>query len=175
MNKKESIKEIQYIIKYKFKNIKNLYNCLSHPVFNPIKNKSKKKHANEFERLEFLGDRVLGLTIASLIYNKFQKLNEGDLTKKFSFLVQRDFLYKIALELKLNIFLKYNIQNINHRLNKSILSDFVESLIGAIFVDGGIKEASKFITFYWNPYLDLTESNETESQNKITRNISKKI
>ena len=96
MNKKESIEEIQSILKYQFKNKKNLLNCFKNPGFYKIISRSKKRLANEFERLEFLGDRGLGLVVASLIYNKFENLNEGDLTKKCSYVVQRDFLYKIA-------------------------------------------------------------------------------
>ena len=72
----------------------------------------------------------------------------GNLTKKFSFLVQRDFLYKISLELNLDEFLKYSKQKTNSTINKSILSDSLESLIGAIYIDGGLQAAKKFIKLY---------------------------
>ena len=174
MNKKKSVEEIQNIIKYKFKNKINLNNCLTHPGFNMSYRKSKKKIANEFERLEFLGDRVLGLIIASLIYNKYKNFNEEDLTKKFSFLVKGDFLYKIALNINLDIFLKYSQAKNSHRINKSILSDTLESLIGAIYIDGGLKAATKFIKLYWNQYLDLKETIVTDSKTKLQEISQKK-
>ena len=91
------INKIQKILQYQFKNIENLKNSLTHPSIFKFKEKPKDKYIYEFERLEFLGDRVLGLVVASLIFKKFKDYNEGDLSKKFSFLVQREFLYKIAL------------------------------------------------------------------------------
>ena len=82
MKTNKLVEEIQNTIKYKFKNKNNLINSLTHPGFYRSYNKSKKYIPNEFERLEFLGDRVLGLIVASLIYNKFKDFNEGYLTKK---------------------------------------------------------------------------------------------
>ena len=175
MNQNISVEEIQNIINYKFKNIIILKNCLTHPGFYKNYSVSNIKVANEFERLEFLGDRVLGLIVASLVYDKFKDFNEGDLTKKFSFLVQGDFLYKIALNLKLDTFLHYTKQKTNtYRLNKSVLSDSLESLIGAIYIDGGLKAATKFIKLYWTPYLNLTETIETDSKTKLQEISQKK-
>ena len=168
-------KEFELIIAYRFKDKKNLSNSLIHPSSYKVKKDRSINNIYEFERLEFLGDRVLGLTIASLIYNKFQKLNEGDLTKKFSFLVQGEFLYKIALNLNLDTFIKYNKQKTNYRYNKSILSDSLESLIGAIYVDGGLKEATNFIKLFWTPYLDLTKTIETDSKTKLQEISQKKF
>ena len=160
-------KDIELIIEYSFKNKKNLRNSLIHP--SSYKNKKYKpiNHLYEFERLEFLGDKILGLSIASLIFYKFNDFNEGALTKKLSYLVQRDFLYKIALELKLDKFLKYSHKKGNNILNKSILADSVESLIGSIFVDGGYNSALKFIKKFWSPYLNLQESNEQDPKTKL--------
>ena len=175
MNQNISVEEIQNIIKYKFKNIIILKNCLTHPGFYKSYSNSNIKIANEFERLEFLGDRVLGLIVASLVYDKFKDFNEGDLTKKFSFLVQGDFLYKIALNLKLDTFLHYTKQKTNtYRLNKSVLSDSLESLIGAIYIDGGLQAAKKFIKLYWTPYLDLKKTIETDSKTQLQEISQKK-
>ena len=157
-------KEIELIIAYSFKNKKNLRNSLMHP--STLKNKSI-NNLYEFERLEFLGDKILGLSIASLIFYKFNDFNEGALTKKLSYLVQKEFLYKIALELKLDKFLKYSHKKVNNVLNKSILADSVESLIGSIFVDGGYYSAFKFIKKFWSPYLNLQESNEQDPKTKL--------
>ena len=78
----KKIKELEKIIKYNFKNLSTLEKALTHKSFdNNINN----------EKLEFLGDRVLGLAISSIIYGKFPKNNEGDLSKKLSYLVPKKF------------------------------------------------------------------------------------
>jgi len=91
-------KDIELIIEYSFKNKENLKNSLIHPSSYKDKKNKPINHLYEFERLEFLGDKILGLSIASLIFYKFNDFNEGALTKKLSYLVQRNFLYKINIE-----------------------------------------------------------------------------
>jgi len=117
--------------------------------------------------LEFLGDRVLGIVIAFLIFDKYKNFNEGSLTQKMSYLVQKDFLYKIALEIKIDKILKYSHKKNSARMNTSILADSVESLIGSIYVDSGYNAAFKFIKNIWDPYLDLKASNEQDSKTKL--------
>ena len=160
-------KEFELIIAYTFKDKKNLSNSLIHPSSFEIKKVRSINNLYEFERLEFLGDKILGLSVASLIFYKFNDFNEGALTKKISYLVQRDFLYKIALELKLDNFLRYSRKRENNRMNKSILADSVESLIGSIYVDGGYNSAFKFIKKFWSPYLNLQESNQQDPKTKL--------
>ena len=160
-------KDIESIIEYSFKKKDNLKNSLIHPSSYKDKKNKSINHLYEFERLEFLGDKILGLSVASLIFYKFNDFNEGGLTKKLSYLVQRDFLYKIALELKLDNFLKYSRKKENNRVNKSILADSVESLIGSIFVDGGYNSAFKFIKKFWLPYLNIQESNVQDPKTKL--------
>ena len=167
MNLRKTIKEIELILGYTFKIKKNLTNSLIHPSFYKYKKGKLINKVNEFERLEFLGDRVLGITIAFLIFKKFINFDEGNLSKKLSFLVQRDFLYKIALELKLDEILQYSHKKENIRMNKSIMADTVESLIGGIFIDRGYTSAYNFIKMIWDPYLDLHESNEQDSKTRL--------
>ena len=103
-----------------------------------------------------------------MIFNKFVKYDQGDLSKKFSYLVQREFLYKIALELNLEIFLNFIKQKkINKKMNKSILADSIESIIGAIFIDGGYASSYKFIKRTWSPYLNILDSNEIDPKTKL--------
>jgi len=161
------IKDIELIIEYSFRYKENLRNSLIHPSSYKDKKNKPINHLSEFERLEFLGDKILGLSVASLIFYKFNDFNEGALSKKLSYLVQRDFLYKIALDLKLDNFLKYSRNKENNRVNKSILADSVESLIGSIFVDGGYNSAFKFIKKFWLPYLNIQESNVQDPKTKL--------
>ena len=174
MNQDNSINKLQKILRYKFKTKKNLINSLTHPSYHQDLSKGLVLPFNNFERYEFLGDRVLGLVISSLIFDKFNKNNEGDLTKKLSYLVQKEFLYKIALELKIDNYLQYNKKKINDRLHKSILSDTIESIIGAIYIDGGYKAAHKVITHIWKPYLDFSSINMTDAKTQLQEISQKK-
>ncbi len=142
------------IINYKFKNKLLLDQSLTHPSFY-TENNIKIKKNNQFERYEFLGDRVLGLIIANILLKKFSNFNEGDLSKRYSYLVQKNFLYKISQDLSLNNILLYNSKKNNEKMISSILSDAVESLIGAIFLDGGYKNSYNFINKFWNKYLEI--------------------
>ena len=142
---KKNIYIFEKKIGYSFKKNEILIASLIHPSFTKDNKIKKNILYPEFERLEFLGDRVLGLVIASLIYSRFVNLNEGDLSKKLSYLVQKNFLYKISTELSLNKFLKFSFKKQNEKMNISIFADAVEALIGAIFIDGGYISSLKFI------------------------------
>ena len=169
------INKIQKILQYQFKNIENLKNSLTHPSIFKFKEKPKDNYIYEFERLEFLGDRVLGLVVASLIFKKFKDYNEGDLSKKFSYLVQRDFLYKIALKIDLENYLVFNKhKKSDTRLNKSILADSFESLIGAIYIDGGYQKSYSFIKRIWTPYLNELITNELNPKSWLQEITQKK-
>ena len=164
-------------IKYKFKDLNILKQSLTHPSFY-IDSKSVEKKFNQFERLEFLGDRVLGLVVASLLFNKNINLKEGDLSKKYSYLVQKDFLYKISQQLSIQKYLLYDFNKKNKKMLISILSDAVESLIGAIFIDGGYRAAFNFINLHWKPYLDIEISNIQDPKTalqELSQQISKKL
>ena len=171
----KQIQEIQNILHYKFKNLNNLKSSLIHPSSFKSNKKNKNIYIYEFERLEFLGDRVLGLVVAFLIFNKFKDYNEGDLSKKFSYLVQRDFLYKIALKINLENYLVFNKQKKSDtRLNKSILADSFESLIGAIYIDGGYHKSYSFIKRIWTPYLNELITNELNPKSWLQEITQKK-
>ncbi len=158
-------------IGYTFKDKKILINSLIHPSF-IIDN--KKNNSSDFERLEFLGDRVLGLAISSIIYKKFINNNEGDLSKKLSYLVQKNFLYKISTDIKIESILRFNFKK-NHKMNISILADSIESLIGAIYLDGGFTNAKKFINIIWGPYLNINELNMQDAKTKLQELSQQKL
>jgi len=162
----KKINKFEIAIGYIFKNKKLLINSLVHPSSFTDSKKNKIKVANDFERLEFLGDRVLGLAISSIIFVKFEENNEGDLSKKLSYLVQKNFLHKISIDLKIDDILNYSFKK-NEKMNVSILADSIESLIGAIYIDGGFGNAKKFINKFWGPYLDINEKNMQDFKTKL--------
>ena len=169
----KKINLFEKLIEYKFNNKNLLKQSLTHPSFY-IKNKLDEKKLNQFERLEFLGDRVLGVIISSMLYNKFKNLNEGDLSKKFSYLVQKKFLYKISSDLLLDKIVLYDFKKNNNKMVISILSDSVESIIGSIFVDGGYNSSYNFIKKFWSPYLDI-EVSKTQDPKTLLQEISQQL
>ena len=174
MISKKKINQLEKIISYKFKDKKLLVNALVHSSYIAENKKKNLKEASDFERLEFLGDRVLGLAISSIIYKKFNKNNEGDLSKKLSYLVQKNFLYKISTNLEIDKFLKFSSKK-NNKMNISILSDSIESIIGALYLDGGFMIAQKFIKSTWGPYLDIENKNMQDPKTNLQELSQQKL
>ena len=135
------IDDFEKIIDYKFKNESLLFEALTHSSSTKVKSNENKKN---YERLEFLGDRVLGLVLAEYFFKLFPDSNEGYLNDYFQKYANQDFLSKFAKKIKISDFIKTqkgdDLDN-----NKSILSDVIESLIGAIYLDSNIDECRKFI------------------------------
>ena len=107
------------------------------------------------ERLEFLGDHVLGLCIAELLYSHFSDEPEGSLARRLSSLVSRETLFEVAEQLTLTSYIKVggSEADLEHR-TASILSNACEALIGAIYIDAGIGAAKCFIIRYWQPLME---------------------
>ena len=113
------------------------------------------------ERLEFLGDAVLELVVTEYLYHKFTNKPEGELTALRSALVKKETLKQISDELKLYQYLKLSkgeTKSINNQT--TILANVVEALVGAIFLDGGIKPAKEFLSTYLLPKLEIIISNQ---------------
>lgn len=108
-----------------------------------------------YERLEFLGDRVLGLTIAHALYERYPNEPEGNLSKRFNGLVDRATCAENGRELGLPALIRLGKQAREDGANQSdnVVGDVVEALIGALFLDGGIAVAQAFILKIWEPDL----------------------
>ena len=132
-------------IKYTFNDTSNLNEALTHSSYD---NNSK---VQNYERLEFLGDRVLGLIIASKLYLQNIKSSEGDLAKKLSFLVCKSTLKKIANEIELEKYVKHS-KKIDSL--ESIKANALEALIGAIYLDSNLDKTSKVISNLWKKYFN---------------------
>jgi ribonuclease-3 len=134
---------------YKFKNTALFDLAMLHP--------SLKKRGNlaSYERLEFLGDRVIGLIIAEMLYKKFPSLDEGKLAVAHSMLVRSETLAKIAMNLKLDKKVRMDISEERNkgRANKNNLEDVIEALLGAIYLDGGFDCAKAFIEVHWADFV----------------------
>lgn len=108
------------------------------------------------ERLEFLGDRVLGLAIAERLYTRFAEENEGQLARRFAGLTSREALAQVAAKLHLDDFVTTSAQDkeTSERGRASLLADAMESVLGALFLDGGLMVAGDFIHTHWDALID---------------------
>ena len=131
--------EVKSTIGYQFDSNSLLLDALIHPSFILDKNN------NNFERLEFLGDRVLGLVIANFLFDKFSEESEGDLALRLSELVSGKKVLEISNKLDLKKIILLTNGNRSITVNDGILIDTLEALIGAIFIDGGLIKTKKFI------------------------------
>lgn len=148
-NKAKRLEALQDRMGYRFSEPDLLDQALSHAS-------SQTNRLNSNERLEFLGDRVLGLAVSAMLYERFPKETEGQLGYRFTNLVRKDTLAEVAGEIELAACIRMSPgeRSAGGRENSSILADACEALIGAIFLDGGYDAAADFITRRWTPLAD---------------------
>ena len=139
-----SMNELEDSLKYCFVNRNLLKTALSHSSY---ANENKANRIPSNERLEFLGDSILGLVVARHLYSNFHNMPEGHMTKLRAELVCEANLHRLAMNLDLgrHIMLGRGESNSGGRERGSILADAVEAIIAAIYLDGGMEPASTFI------------------------------
>ncbi len=117
---------------------------------------SRGHNAGTNERLEFLGDRVLGLVVSDMLYHRFPTENEGALARRHAALVRREALADVAVHLGLGTFLLLarGDEDLGGRNNPALLADACEAVIGAIYLDGGMEPAFEFVRRFWAPLMD---------------------
>ena len=163
---------------YKFKNAAYLSTALTHSSY---ANESKAKISNN-ERLEFLGDAVLGIVVSDYIFAHCPNLPEGDLTKLRAALVCEKSLCKFSKSLNVGDFLKLSHGERNNDGDKrpSILADAFEAIIAAIYLDGGLESAREFILRFiipdvQNPQLTSFKDYKTQLQEIVQQNQGETI
>lgn len=109
----------------------------------------------DYQRLEFLGDRVLSLVIAELLYKTFPGENEGKLARRYVALVRREALAEVATKIGLgdHFILSPSEAAAGGRENPSLLADVCEAVIAALYLDGGLEPAAAFINRHWQPLM----------------------
>ncbi len=150
----KELNEFEKIIGYSFKNIEILEKSLTHSSYS---NEDKSYSKVNNERLEFLGDAVLSITVSRFIFDKFPEYPEGDLTKLRSQVVCEDTLSLVAANLQIGRFLLLGKgeEASGGRERKSILADAVEAIIAAIYIDGGYRKAEEFVLENLTKYIQL--------------------
>ncbi len=160
------MKKLENIIKINFNNKELLKRSMIHKSFN-------KSYNNE--KLEFLGDRVIGLVISQKLLNLYPEENEGIIDKKFANLVNKKTCKTIANQLYLKKFIKTgnSFKNIKSS-DEKILSDCCEALIGAIYLDQGIAVSEKFILSNWKNFIKNSKITQIDPKTKLQEYSLKK-
>ena len=164
---KNYLNKIEKTIKIKFNNKNLLLKSFIHKSFNKDENN---------EKLEFLGDRVIGLIISKKLLNMFPKESEGIIDKKFANLVNKETCAKVGAKLNLNKFVKTGKSYNNlHTSNKKILSDTCEALVGSIYLDQGFATVEKFVLNNWNFFISKSHNTEIDSKTRLQEFSLKKF
>ena len=150
-----NLEEFEKEIEYKFKNKELLKNALTHTSY------AYEHNIPSNEKLEFLGDSILEFISSDYIYNNYKKLKEGEMTKVRATVVCEKSLYKIAQKRNFGsyVYLGKSEVNTGGRNRPAILADSVEAVIAAIYIDGGLEEAGKFIISNLKEEIEIATKN----------------
>ena len=158
--------DLEKKINVKFKNKNLLTQSLTHKSFDKDNNN---------EKIEFLGDRVLGLVIAKKLLENYPNEKEGVLDKKFASLVNKKTCLSVAKKISLNKYIKtFNPNNKSIKIEDKIISDSCEALIGAIFLEKGLKTVEKVILSLWQDEIKKSVVTQIDAKTKL-QEISLKI
>ena len=146
-------------IKIKFKNKDLLIKSLTHKSFNK---------ENNNEKIEFLGDRVLGLVISKKLLEIYPDEKEGILDKKFASLVNKKTCLQVAKNIKLEKYiLTFNPKNRKIKVEDKVIADCCEALIGAIYLDKGFMAAENFILSHWKENIKNSVITQIDAKTKL--------
>jgi ribonuclease-3 len=153
-------------INYKFKDKKLLIKSLTHKSYDKINNN---------EKIEFLGDRVLGLIIAKKLLEIYPEEKEGILDKKFASLVNKKTCLQIANDMSLEKYiLTFNPKNRKIKVEDKVIADCCEALIGAIYLDKGFTAAENFILTFWSKNIKDSVITQIDPKTKLQEYSLKK-
>ena len=154
-----AIKRLQKKIKIDFKNEKILLRAITHKSFDPN---------NNYENLEFLGDRVLGLVVSKKLYELYPNEKVGSLDKKLASLVNKNKCLEVGNSLSLKEFvITGNSKSSNNIVENKIISDCCEALIGAIYLDKGLEVSKSFILKLWKDLINDAETTFVDAKTQL--------
>ena len=154
-----AIKRLQKKIKIDFKNEKILLRAITHKSFDPN---------NNYENLEFLGDRVLGLVVSKKLYELYPNEKVGSLDKKLASLVNKNKCLEVGNSLSLKEFvITGNSKSSKNIVENKIISDCCEALIGAIYLDKGLEVSKSFILKLWKDLINDAEITFVDAKTQL--------
>ncbi|MEM9043927.1 MAG: ribonuclease III [Pseudomonadota bacterium] len=157
-----SVEAMARKLEHSFQNTDLLAEALTHPSASSVARPDN-------QRLEFLGDRVLGLVIAEALVETFSDETEGSLAPRLNALVRRETLAEVATEIELgeHLHLGRSENTSGGRRKAAILADAMEAAIAALYLDGGLEEARRFILKYWRDRLRAPAEAPTDAKTKL--------
>ena len=153
-------------INIKFKNLNYLKKSITHKSYDPL---------NNYEKLEFLGDRILGFVISKKLIELYPKEKEGVLDKKLASLVNKNQCLEVAKIIGLEKFILVGNKSAKTKVENKIIADSIEALIGAIYYDKGFEVSEKFILNMWKNFINLSEETIIDSKTKLQEYSLKKF
>ena len=167
------IKELETAIGYRFRNITFLQNALTHSSY---ANERWHNSLMSNERLEFLGDSILGMLVAEYLYRNFPDRPEGELTRMRADMVCEKALAVVANQIGLgsHLLLGKGEEQGGGRNRESILADAVESVIAACYLDGGMEAAEKFVKTFVLTHVPVTKLNNADYKTMLQEMVQQK-
>jgi len=162
----EKLNTLQKKINIKFKSINFLKKAITHKSYDSI---------NNYEKLEFLGDRVLGLVISKKLIELYPDQKEGVLDKRLASLVNKNRCLEVAKNIGLEKFILIGNKSNKSKIENKILSDCIEALIGAIYYDKGFEASEKFILNMWKSFINSSDVSIVDSKTKLQEYSLKKF
>ncbi|MCX7304638.1 MAG: ribonuclease III [Hyphomicrobiales bacterium] len=150
-----------------FSNMRLLETALTHS--------SAVKAVSNNERLEFLGDRVLGLVVADMLLKQFPDAREGEIAPRFNALVDARTCSRVGLELELDRYMRADaaLKSGGQKAGGNYLADAVEALVAAVYLDGGIDAARAFVLRYWQPLALMVVGKPANPKGELQEWIAK--
>ncbi|MFN6130383.1 MAG: ribonuclease III [Planctomycetota bacterium] len=155
----DKVERCQQLIGYRFQDPTYVASALTHASV-----AASRKHSNE--RMEFLGDAILGMVVCEKIFQTYPEYLEGELTKIKSVVVSRRVCAKISKKLGIESCLHVGKGMMRHGMPRSLLSDVFEALIAAVYLDGGIEAAREFILKYMEPEIRMAAEGQSSGNFK---------
>ena len=162
----DKLNNLQKKINIKFKNLNYLKKSITHKSYDPLKN---------YEKLEFLGDRILGFVISKKLIELYPNEKEGVLDKKLASLVNKNQCLEVAKIIGLEKFILVGNKSAKTKVENKIIADSIEALIGAIYYDKGFEVSEKFILNIWKNFIKLSEETIIDSKTKLQEYSLKKF
>jgi ribonuclease-3 len=163
---RDKLAKLQKKINVKFKNLNYLKKSITHKSYDVI---------NNYEKLEFLGDRILGFVISKKLIELYPDQKEGILDKKLSSLVNKNKCLEVAKIIGLEKFILVGNKSAKTKVENKIIADSIEALIGAIYYDKGFEISEKFILRRWKNFINLSNETIVDSKTKLQEYSLKKF
>ena len=163
---KEKLNNLQKKINVKFKNIGYLKQSITHKSYDSF---------NNYEKVEFLGDRILGFVISKKLIELYPNEKEGVLDKKLASLVNKNKCSEVAKIIELEKYILIGNKNSKNKIESKIIADSVEALIAAIYYDKGFATSEKFILTMWKSFINLSDITIIDSKTKLQEYSLKKF